>query len=159
MHINQNLTIIYSDRLDKNLILQSLIDTIMDSKARLIHKTNMSYLQTSLPVTFYGLPDGKVYLVYSRFYEIDYKQSGQEFVFATHDEFSYDYNTGELYLEVNSEKLFPVFPEMVDKPEPKIRIFKVYRNLKSYGEAQRHMNKMAEEILKEYSSRKVDTVD
>ena len=116
----------------------------METKARLIHKTNMSYLPTSLPVNFYGLPDGNIYLVYSRFYEVDFNRSGQEFVFAVHEEFSYDFDSDKLYLQSGNEKLFPVFPEMVDKPEPKIKIFKVYRNFKSYSEAQKHLNSIAD---------------
>jgi len=125
----------------------------MEFKARLIHKTNMSYLQTSLPVNFYGLPDGKVYLVYSRFYEIDFNRSGLEFVLATHEEFSYDYDSGDLYLSNDGKSLLPVFPEMVDKPDPVIKIFKVYRNFNSYGDAQLHLNELAKDLIKKKSRR------
>lgn len=118
----------------------------MEPVARLIYKTNMSYLQTSQPVNFYGLPDGNVYLIYSRFYKINFERSGQEFVFAKHEEFVYDYDFDKLYLNPESKNYFPVYPEMVDKPEPKIRIFKVYRSFNSYGEAQHHLNHLAREI-------------
>lgn len=118
----------------------------MEPTAKLIYHTSMSYLQTSQPVNFYGLPDGKVYLVYSRFYKINFERSGLEFVFATHEEFLFDYNSGKLYLLAGSEKLHPVYPEMVDKPDPKIRIIKVYRSFYSYGEAQQHLNLLADEM-------------
>ena len=119
----------------------------MEPVARLIHKTNMSYLPTSLPVNFYGLPDGQVYIIYSRFYEVNYNRSGQEFVLAIQQEFFYDYATGKLYLDSGAQKEYPVFPEMVDKPHPSIKILKVYRNFRSYAEAERHLNSIASEMI------------
>ena len=120
----------------------------MKPTARLVHKTFTSYLPTSLPVNFYGLPDGNIYIIYSRFYEIDFDHTGLEFVFARHEEFFYDYNSRKLILLDNSEKLFPVLEELVDKPEPKIKIIKVSRNLKSYGEAQQLLDKMVGKLQK-----------
>lgn len=111
----------------------------MEPVARLIYKTNMSYLPTSLPVSFYGAPDGKVYIIYSRFYEINYGRSGREFVLAVQQEFFYDYETGKLYLVPGAKKEYPIFPEMVDKPHPLIKILKVYRKFKSYAETECHL--------------------
>lgn len=106
----------------------------------MIHKTNMSYLPTSLPVNFYGLPDGQVYIIYSRFYEVNCNRSSQEFVLALQQEFFYNYATEKLFLVSGAQKKYPVFPEMVDKPHPSIKILKVYRNFKSYAQAERHLN-------------------
>ncbi|MBN2636172.1 MAG: hypothetical protein JXR61_07875, partial [Prolixibacteraceae bacterium] len=106
-------------------------------KPRLIHKTHMTYLPTTLPVNFYGFPDGKVYLIYSRFYEINFDKSGLEFVFAEHEEFYYDYNSDKLILKNNVQKHFQFSPEQVDKPDPIIKVIKVYRSINSYNEAQK----------------------
>jgi len=64
----------------------------MENYAKLIHKSNITYLPTNLPVQFYGLPDGKVYVIFARFYEIKFQRSDLEYVLAEHQEFSYDYS-------------------------------------------------------------------
>ncbi len=120
----------------------------MKQNARLIHKTFTSYLPTTLPVSFYGLPDGNIYVIYSRFYEIDFDHSGLEFVFARHEEFVYDYTGQKLMLADSQEKRAPITEEVVDKPEPKIKIFKVSRSLKSYSEAQLVLNELADKMTK-----------
>jgi len=56
----------------------------------------MTYLPSKTPVQFYGLPDGKVYLIYTRFYEVKYDRTYLEYVFAEHKEFSYDYENDRL---------------------------------------------------------------
>lgn len=114
----------------------------MKRQAKIIFKTFKSHLPTNLPVNFYGLPNGKVYVVYSRFYEKNFNNQSLEFVFAHHEEFFYDYEEGGLILLENNQKLFPVMAEMIDKPDPKIKIRKVSRNLRSYTEAQIVLNKM-----------------
>lgn len=115
----------------------------MESNARVIYKTYNSYLPTKLPVSFYGLPNGKVYVIYSRFYEKNIEETRLEFVFAQHEEFYYDYEGRQLILLENNNKLFPVVAEMIDKPEPKIKIKKVSRNLKTYSEALSVLNAIA----------------
>jgi hypothetical protein len=51
----------------------------MECFAKLIYKSHMTYIPTNLPVQFYGLPDGKVYLIYARFYDIKFGKSGLVF--------------------------------------------------------------------------------
>lgn len=114
----------------------------MDNTTKLIHQTHISHLPTTLPVNFYGLQNGDVYVIYSRFYEKDFDNSGLEFVFALHEEFFYDFEYDELIMKEKNKRLFSVFPEMVDKPEPKIKIKKVSRKLKSYSEALKVLNGM-----------------
>lgn len=118
----------------------------MVPRAKLIHKTHTTYLPTPFPVHFYGMPDGKVYLVFSRFYEVDYGKTGLEFIFAVHKEFYYNYEKEELNSIQNDFFRNPIYSEMIDKPEPKIRTVKIYRNLNSYGEAQALLNKKANKM-------------
>jgi hypothetical protein len=112
----------------------------MESKARLLHKTQMTYLPTTLPANFYGMPSGKVFVVYSRFYEINFDKSGLEYVFAEHEDFEFEYKSNRLFQKYGETNTIPVALELVDKPEPKIRIIKVYRNINSYNEAQKILN-------------------
>lgn len=115
----------------------------MRSFAKLIHKTYMSYLPTAYSAHYYGMPNGKIYLVYSRFYDTAIGESGLEFVFAEHKEFSYDYEKEKIVPFGKIRKRLPVFVESIDKPDPEIRIFKIRRNLNSYGEALILLNKEA----------------
>lgn len=108
----------------------------------------MTYFPTLLPVQFYGLPDGKVHVIYARFYEIQYDRTYQEFVFAEHTEFSYDYDSERIIPHDKELKKGPVYNEIIDKPNPKIKINKIYRNLHSYAEAFNELNKKAQMMHK-----------
>ena len=56
-----------------------------------------------------------------------------EFVLAQHDEFQYDYQNGRLIPK--SAIRYPVYSEMVDKPNPVFQILHISRKVKSYSEA------------------------
>ena len=106
-----------------------------------------------MPVQFYGLPDGKVYIIYAQFYEVEYDRTYLEFVFARHKEFSYDYENEQLIPHDKSVLKYPVYNEIVDKPNPKIEIIKTFRNINSYAEAAEHLNRKAQMILKQQSNK------
>lgn len=112
----------------------------MEQNARLISKSRMSYLSTSLPVYYYGMPDGKIVLVYARHYKKKFNVTGLEFVFAVHEDFTYDFESDKIlnqhYTIISRKKLV----EITDRADPKIKINKVYRNLNSYAEAQVFLN-------------------
>lgn len=120
---------------------------IMETFVKLIHQANMTYLPTKLPAQFYGLPDGKVYLIFPRFYEIKFDRTYLEYVMAEHKEFSYDYENGKLVPHSLPRKNAPVYNEMVDKPEPKIKILKIYRNLTSFAQARALLNRKAQKMM------------
>ena len=115
----------------------------MEIFAKLIHKSFVTYLPTNFPVQFYGLPDGKVYIIYARFFEIKYQRSGLEFILAEHLEFSYNHAEEELTSTRNQDSKKPVYSELVDKPNPKIKIIKVNREFNSFAEAFNELNKKA----------------
>ncbi|MCG6187649.1 hypothetical protein [Maribellus maritimus] len=101
-----------------------------------------------MPVQFYGLPDGKVYILYAKFFKVGYEKSGLEFVIAEHEEFSFDYEKGQLIQYDSSMNKIHVYSETVDKPNPKIKIINVFRSIKSFAEAFEHLNEKAKKILK-----------
>jgi len=115
----------------------------MEIFAKLIHKSFVTYLPTKFPVQFYGLPDGKVYIIYARFFEIKFQRSGLEFILAEHLEFSYNYAEEKLFSTGNQDTKKAVYAELVDKPDPKIKIIKVNRELNSFAEAFTELNKKA----------------
>lgn len=109
----------------------------MRTVARLIHQSNMTYIPTNLPVRFYGLPDGKVYLLYARFFLSRAEKTDIEFVLAEHEEFYFDYEK-DVLIPKNVSR-YPVYREMVDKPNPLFHILQVNREVKSYDEAAEHL--------------------
>ena len=113
----------------------------MKPKAKLIHKTYMSYMPTAFPAYYYGMPNGKVYIIFSRFYDIKFGDSGLEFIFAVHNEFSYDYEKEKIIPSDTLKKQSPIFAESIDKPDPKFNILKINRRINSYGEALNYLNK------------------
>lgn len=115
----------------------------MEPLGKLIYKTQSSNLPTSLPVYFYGLPDGKVYLIYSRFYEVNFNKTDLEFVLAVHKEFTFDFEKEELHSVVLNDIISPELYKIVDKTDSKIKILKVYRNLNSYSDAKAKLYKRA----------------
>ncbi|WP_297097437.1 hypothetical protein [uncultured Draconibacterium sp.] len=112
----------------------------MEALAKIIHKTPASYLPTAFPAHYYGMPNGRIYIVFSRFYDLAIGQSGIEFVFAEHGDFSYNYETGEIIPAQNAPRRLQVFSEEVDHPNLKINIFTTNRNLQSYGQAHAFLN-------------------
>jgi len=121
----------------------------MEIFAKLIHKSFVTYLPTKFPVQFYGLPDGKVYIIYARFFEIKFQRSGLEFILAEHLEFSYNYDEEKLISTGNQDNKKPVYSELVDKPNPKIKIIKVNREFNSFAEAFNELNKKAKTQLQQ----------
>ncbi|KAF0237746.1 MAG: hypothetical protein FD181_1611 [Prolixibacteraceae bacterium] len=119
----------------------------MEIFAKLIHKSFVTYLPTNFPAQFYGLPDGKVYIIYARFYEIKFQRSGLEFVLAEHQEFLFNYEEDKLIAFGNQDTKKPVYAELVDKPNPKIKILKVNREFNSFAEAFAQLNKKAKTQL------------
>lgn len=119
----------------------------MESVARLIHHSHLTYLPTNFPALFYGLPDGKVYIVYARPYKTSSDKSELEFIFAEHEEFSFDYANSQLIPPGLSNSRFPVYNEMVDKPDPKFRVIKIDRNIHTYDDAIVCMNEDAKAML------------
>lgn len=119
----------------------------METFAKLIHRTNVSYLPTLFPVHFYGMPNGKIFVVFSRYYEIKYGGSGLEFIFALHKDYSFDYeNERIVHLRKKNRDNLLIFPELLDNPEMKIVIVKITREINTYGQALNVLHKMAEDM-------------
>lgn len=118
----------------------------MKPVAKLIHRTYASYLPTAFPAHYYGMPNGKIFLIFSRFYEAAIGKTVVEFVFAEHKEFSYDYENDAVIATSNNKRQTPVFAENLDYPRAKYNVFNINRDLKSYGEALVLINKQAKKM-------------
>lgn len=118
----------------------------MKTLAKLIYQTYVSYLPTAFPAHFYGMPNGKIYLVFSRYYKVDFGKSGLEFVFAEHQDYSFDYESETILPSNKPQKRTRIFAEQVDTPKSKFNIFSISRELRSYGEAFALLNRQASKM-------------
>ena len=119
---------------------------VMKSLAKFIYQTYATYLPTVFPAQYYGMPNGKIYLVFSRFYKVAFEKSGLEFVFAEHQDYSFDYISETILPSNKSQKRTRVFAEQVDTPKTKFNIFSTSRELRSYGEALAFLNREASKM-------------
>lgn len=124
------------------------------SYAILIHNTNTHFLPTNLPAQFYGMPYGKVMIIYARFNGRKNQKQNLEYVFAEHAEFEYDYYRRKLFALGNAFQR-PINNELVDKPNPVFVIKDVETDLKSFSQAYNKLNEKAKAYI---DNRSLETV-
>jgi hypothetical protein len=120
----------------------------MEIKTRLLCKSHLTYFSTEMPVYFYGMPNGKIYCFYARFFEISLNHNEHEFVFAVHEDFTYDYESGKIIAYGFKETHLSDYAKIVNSPDQRIRIVNVYRFLESYADAQVFLNIKAQIMRK-----------
>lgn len=112
----------------------------MKSTARIIYKSYMTYFHTFMPVYFYGMPNGKIQVMYAQFCETQANKSGLQFIFAEHEDFIYDYESDKIYVQNIIELSKADFMHMVDQPDQRIKVFSINDTFNSYEEAQHFLN-------------------
>jgi hypothetical protein len=98
-------------------------------KPKLIYeaKGNEHYFPTPYSAYYYGMADNKVYVIYSRHYEIPGGKVGSEFVIAELEEFSFNYEK-ETLLAYKDNDLWPLtMKEAVCGWTQKMKIIKTYK--------------------------------
>ena len=118
----------------------------MKRLAKPIHVANASYLPTPFHVEYLGMPNGKIYIIFSRYHKTEKGHSGIEFVFAVHKEYIFDYEKEIVIKPGNSLHPQVIFPELVDKPDLQLEEIKIERNIRSYAEALKLLNQEAEDM-------------
>lgn len=114
----------------------------MKNKPVLISKCYCSQYPTQLPVYFFGMPEGTILALYARFYAINFNETGLEFVFAELEDFTMNILTGEICHPANNKINISDFNSTVNQREPRLKIIKVHRKLKSFDDAIVKLNKM-----------------
>jgi hypothetical protein len=123
----------------------------MKSKPVLIFKSYLTGFPTALPASVYAMPNGTIYLVYTRFYEKDFSNTELEYVFAGLEEFSIDFESGQLFASDLTPISLDELKLMLNNNEIKLKIIKVSRQLASTEEAMPVLNKLAAKMLKNKS--------
>jgi hypothetical protein len=116
----------------------------MENKTRLLCKSHLTYFSTDMPVYFYGMPNGKIYCFYACFFEISLNQTELEFVFAVHEDFTYNYESGKIIAYGFKEIPICDYAEIINSPDQRVRIVNVSRFLKSYTDAHSFLNTKAQ---------------
>ncbi|HSM48696.1 MAG TPA: hypothetical protein VK872_12825 [Draconibacterium sp.] len=116
----------------------------MEIKTRLLCKSQLTYFSTDMPVYFYGMPNGRIFCFFARFLEVRLNQSILEFVFAVHEDFTYDYESGKIIAYGYKETCISDYAEIVNSPDQRIRIMNVYPFLESYADAHLFLNTKAQ---------------
>ena len=119
----------------------------MKGKARLVYKSFNTCFRTFLPVYFYGTPNAKMVVLYTREKEEGLVRNSLEWVVATHLDFWYDYESDSIFDFQNREHDFEEFMEYVDKLEQRVRPLKTFGNFSNYTEAQQFYNGNASQML------------
>ena len=127
----------------------------MKPLVKFLFKSKNSCLPTSLPVYFYGLPNEKVYAIYARFYEVKFDVTSLEFVLAICKDFSYNPLNGEIYLKGN-KKNGPVSLELLNMPDPKLKIVKSYRNMYTFKDAIEKLEKRSVKQFRKKQNQKAE---
>jgi len=102
-------------------------------KPKIIYQAmgNEHYFPTPQPAYYYGMPDNKVYVIYSSLYKIPGGKVGSEFVIAELEEFSYNYEK-ETLLAYKDNDLWPLtMKEAVCGWTQKMKIIKTYKMAES----------------------------
>ncbi|MBN2635951.1 MAG: hypothetical protein JXR61_06755 [Prolixibacteraceae bacterium] len=119
----------------------------MKGKARLIYKSFNTCFRTFLPVYFYGMPNAKMIVLFTREKADSLLHKEIEWVVASHLDFWYDYESDTIFDFKNRELDFEEFIEYVDKLEQRIRHLKSFGHFSNYKEAQQFYNGHASKML------------
>lgn len=126
----------------------------MKVKSKLIYQSDNSCFQTFLPVYFYGMPDGKMLVVFTRFKNEDPMDTMQEWIVALHLDYHYDFSTGKIFTSENQEIDITEFMDLADNLEQRVRPLEWFGSFYSNHEAQSYLNQKIDLMLN-----KTKTVD
>jgi hypothetical protein len=116
--------------------------------SKLISKSNMTYLPTSFPVYFYGMPDNRIYIIYIGTFDLGLIR-GLEYVFGYFEDMNYEYQSGKIYylncMLSNTSDFF----DLVNRPQIRYKIIGSCRNIDSMRDAVK--------IMEDFSTKRITT--
>ena len=119
----------------------------MKYKARLIYKSEYTCFETSLPVYFYGMSNGKMAVFFSINDNVFREDYTFKWILADHLDFSYDYYSDKILTEGFEEVGIEEFKELVDNLEQRIKTLATFGSFSSVTEAQQYLNINAYNML------------
>lgn len=131
----------------------------MSIKSRLIYKSNNTCFQTFLPVSFFGMPDGRMLVCYTQFRNDDEDDTTQEWVVALHADFTYDYETDVIYTLETQEVDIEEFMELADTLEQRVKPLKTFGKFYNNTEAQQFFNQNGKLLLQSVQHMKLKVIE
>ena len=128
----------------------------MKLKSKLIYKSVSTCFQTYLPVYFYGLSDGRMMVLFTRFKTDDPRDTIQEWVMALHYDFTYEFESGTILTNALEEIGIEEFMDLTDNCEQRVKTIKTFGEFMSNAEAQKYINTYSVQML---SSAKAATTE
>lgn len=120
---------------------------MMAPKSRLIYKSVSTCFQTYLPVYFYGMSDGKMIVLFTRFKTDDPRDTVQEWVLAMHCDFSYDFESDIILTNALEEIGIEEFMDLTDNFDQRVKTIKAFGEFTSNAEAQKYINNNLAQML------------
>jgi hypothetical protein len=128
----------------------------MKLKSRLIYKSESTCFQTSLPVHFYGMSNGKMVILFTHCkYDFPYDAT-LKWILAEHMDFSYNYESNTILTNDYHEVGIIEFMELADNLEQRIKTIATFGNFSSGTEAQQYFNINANNMLISQSHTQVE---
>lgn len=115
--------------------------------ARLVYKSNNTCFRTFLPVYFYGMPSGKMVVLFTREKENLQLNKSVEWIVAEHLDFKFDYELDAIVDARNREMEFEEFMEYTDKLEQHVKHLRSFGNFSTYTDAQQYLNANISQML------------
>lgn len=119
----------------------------MKYKAHLIYKSVNTCFHTKLPVYFYGMPNGKMVVLFTQNNSDFPFNTTIKWVVAEHNDFSYKFESGQIITNDTQRVDIDEFMELADNLEQSIKTIATYGSFSSNSEALNYFNINADTML------------
>lgn len=128
----------------------------MKLQARLIYKSVYTCFQTSLPVYFYGLSNGKMVILFASSKSDFAFDNTLKWILAEHMDFLYNFESGSVLTTDAEEVGIDEFMLLADNLEQRIITLATFGNFSSKTEAQQYFNINAFNMLASQNHKKYE---
>jgi hypothetical protein len=119
----------------------------MKFKTHLIYKSVNTCFHTKLPVYFYGMPNGKMVVLFTQNNGDFPFDTTIKWVLAEHSDFSYNFVSGHILTNGQQKVDIDEFMELADNLEQRIKIIATFGSFYSNSEALNYFNINADNML------------
>jgi hypothetical protein len=128
----------------------------MNFKAHLVYKSVNTCFQTTLPVYFYGMPNGKMVVLFASCKNDFPDETALKWTLAEHMDFWYDFETGTILTTGSREIEIDEFMELTDNLEQRIITKATYGNFSNKTEAMHFLNVTLHNLLNSHKQKLVE---
>ncbi len=128
----------------------------MKYTARLIYKSVNTCFHTNLPVYFYGMPNGKIVVLFASCKNDFPDDTSLKWTVAEHLDFSYDFATGTILTNGSREIEIDEFKELADNLEQRIKIAATYGNFLTNSDAMHFLSVTLQNLLSSHKQKQME---